>query len=374
MTGMRRSAALLLASLSLGMAHPPPETAVTVPVSVPAPEPEPQAVTLPPLSATVWGRAAAMVRSTDDPADLDDVTRRFELTFHLFGRVVDHVSIRAGIAATDTGETRGVAILDIIGQVAIADALNVWVGRMIAPTDRSNLSGTWFMAPWAYPGSYGAGGVASPRMGPFGRSDGATIWGQVGGGVFKYYLGAFDLGSSGDSMLLDARINLALLSPEPGYVNKSCYYGKDLLAIGLDAQFDDDGSVKTDPMSGMVLGRARYAELGADVLFEKDLGRAGVLDLEGAAHLFSGDYEAFDWHAFALASWLVPGKIGIGRLQPLVRFQSAERQNGDVMTTTEAQLGYVIAPYSARAALVYSHTDTGGSAANAVIAGLQLQK
>jgi hypothetical protein len=44
------------------------------------------------------------------------------------------------------------------------------------------------------------------------------------------------------------------------------------------------------------------------------------------------------------------------------------------MTAIEAQLGYVVAPYAARAALVYTHTDIGGIAGNAVTAGVQLQK
>ena len=109
----------------------------------------------------------------------------------------------------------------------------------------------------------------------------------------------------------------------PGYFNRSSYYGKDILAIGLNAQLDGDGSIRSDPMTGAVLETGRYAGLGADLLFEKVLGAAGVLDLEGAAHLFSGEHEAFDWHAFALASYLVPVELGIGRLQPLVGGQRA---------------------------------------------------
>ena len=52
---------------------------------------------------------------------------------------------------------------------------------------------TWFEAPWYYPGTFSAHGFVGPREGAFGRNDGVTAWGQVQGGLFKYYVGAFDL-------------------------------------------------------------------------------------------------------------------------------------------------------------------------------------
>ncbi len=47
-----------------------------------------------------------------------------------------------------------VRALDYIGQLDFMDEFHVWLGRMLTPVDRSNLSGAWFVSPWNYPGIY----------------------------------------------------------------------------------------------------------------------------------------------------------------------------------------------------------------------------
>jgi hypothetical protein len=275
-----------------------------------------------------------------------------------------------------TGEVSGsitgsADILDLIGQFKFTDELNLWVGRMLVPSDRSNFSGAWFMAPWSYPGFYlPFSAPAGPRQGPFGRNNGVTAWGEVGGGLFKYYAGAFDLFDQSQSPLVSTRVNLSLLSPEPGYYHSSAYYGKDILAVGLSGQYKKDGS----------LGAAGtmpddYTGFSVDVLYEKDLGSQGVLDLEGAFYGFYGDNEPLDNHFYAMASYLIPTELGIGKLQPLVRFQGASPADGsDMWSIVDVQAGYIIAPYAARVALLYQRTDAADAVSNAVIVGVQLQK
>ena len=93
-----------------------------------------------------------------------------------------------------TGRKSTASILDLIGKFELHDTFNVWFGRMLVPSDRSNFSGAWFMAPWSYPGFFvPGGGPIGPRQGAFGRNDGATVWGQFGGGLLKYYASVFDL-------------------------------------------------------------------------------------------------------------------------------------------------------------------------------------
>ena len=119
------------------------------------------------------------------------------------------------------------------------------MGRLIAPSDRSNLDGPFYMTPFDYP-------FVSNFPAAFdGRDDGAVFWGSLGCGAFKYSAGVFNgqgrgaggfaSGSavsnpSGDLMFA-ARAQLDLLDPEPGYYAQDSYFGdKDILAVGDFAQ------------------------------------------------------------------------------------------------------------------------------------------
>lgn len=370
------------------------------PPEVPPPAPEPVAepptppaappatvvddATAKPLSAAAWGRIANVIQGKD-PEKLDDMSQSVEVNLLLGGKIHKHVGWQANFVATYgpkpeldadgmatgavTGDITGDAsILDLIGQFEITPEANVWVGRMLVPSDRSNFSGAWFMAPWSYPGFYQAfAPPAGPRQGPFGRNDGVTLWGDIDGGLFKYYAGAFDLFDPSQSPLFSGRMNVALLDKEPGYYSSSSYYGKRMLTAGIGAQYKRDGSVGAMPVDD-------YAELNADLLYETAIGDA-VVDVEAAFYLFNGDNEVLDNHFFALASVLLPQTLGIGKLQPLLRFQGASpADGGDLWRIIDAQVGYIIAPYAARVALLYQRTDVADAASNAIIVGVQLQK
>jgi hypothetical protein len=334
-----------------------------------------------PLSTAVWGRIGNVFQGAD-PAKIDDVSQDAEVDVLLSGQIHQYVGWQADFVGTfSTLDKSGTAsILDLIGKLELAKAFNIWLGRMLVPSDRSNFSGPWFIAPWNYPGFYpGLSAPAGPRTDLFGRSDGATAWGEFGGGVFKYYVGAFDLTKKAEAPLYTARVNLSLLNPEPGYYHSSTYYGTDILAIGVGAQYKKNGSVApTPPMPapGTVIPPPEdYSEVNVDVLFEKKLGSGGAFDLEGAYYVFTGGNELLKNHFYGLASFLVPGTVGFGQLQPLVRFQGASpRAGGDMWQMIDAQVGYVISQYAARLALGYQNAKAGAITSNSVFVGLQLQK
>ncbi|HEY0713674.1 MAG TPA: hypothetical protein VGF45_13425, partial [Polyangia bacterium] len=241
----------------------PTQVAQAAPVVAPAsPEPLVTATAAPavdegakPLEVNVWGRIG---NSVVKPKSADaDTSMNAEVDLLLNGRIHKYVGWTADFVATYGPGTSGTAstasILDLIGKFEFDDAFNVWFGRMLVPSDRSNFSGPWFMSAWAYPGFYGsAGDPIGPRQGAFGRNDGATVWGQFGGGLLKYYAGVFELSQpAGRSPLFTSRINLSLINPEPGYYHSSTYYGgKDILALGLSAQYQKNGSVGTAPVGG----------------------------------------------------------------------------------------------------------------------------
>lgn len=368
---------------------PPAPPAATAPPSatepLPAPPPEPAPEDEPPLNISFWGRVDVALSSADSAPPvqpsgdgLDDVFSTADFQLHASGKVYKAVSFTTNLVATYNPDISGTAaLLDGIVQIEPTDFFNVWVGRMLVPVDRSNFSGPWFSAPWYYPGfGFADGQVTAPRQGPFGRNDGVTVWGQLGGGVFKYYAGAFDLYDVDTAPLFSGRLSLHLLNPEPGYYNSSTYYGKDLLAIGVGAQSKADGSIVTDPMTGDLVASDDYSEINVDVLFEKNFAGAGVLDLEGAFYKFNGEFEPTDAGWYGVASYLFASDVGPGKLQPLVRVQQAipSADGADTSTLIDAQLGYVVSSYATRFALGYRTGSAGDADVQAIYLGAQFLK
>jgi hypothetical protein len=255
--------------------------------------------------------------------------------------------------------------MDIIAKVELHPAFHIWAGRMLVPSDRSNFSGPWFMSPWKYPGlDYPTNPVpVGPRTGPFGRDNGLTFWGQFLEGKAKYYLSAFNLNDATVHPLYGGRVNICLLGSEPGYYHSSTYYGsQDIAAVGVAFQYQKDA---------FGVGQ-NHSLLNFDVLLEKNLGPSGVATIEGAYYHYSLGNPARN-SFFILGSWLTPERIGIGKLQPLVRWQQTSSPSWKIF---DAYLTYVIDAYFLRVALGYEHTSFGGpnGSGNAILLGIQLQR
>ncbi len=362
------------------------------PSPAPAASPPPAPAVVPPapgepIAAQVGTRAVLRVENPNPGSrnKLNDIGLEGEADVVLSGRVHPYVEWQAGLVGTfgPATSSTSAALLDLVAKLEFADAFNLWVGRMPIPSDRASLSTVWAIAPWTLPGRYdafaatataGARPAPGPRQGGLDdRGDGATLWGQMGGGRFKYYLGVFGLDQPDGSPLYSARLALSLLNPEPGYRSSSTYYGnKNVLAVGVGAQHQTDGSLA--PV-GDTAPASDFNEINADLLFEKGGGATGVLDLEGAFAKLWGNGELASTQCFALVSYLLPIEIGIGRFQPLVRVQHASKGKasdaGD-FTSVDAQLGYIVDGFHARLLGVYQITKVQGQTENAVLLGLQL--
>ena len=57
------------------------------------------------------------------------------------------------------------------------------------------------------------------------------------------------------------------------------------------------------------------------------------------------------------ALYLVPGKIGIGQLQPYVRYTANDAENTTGSDEIEAGLNYIIDGHNARVSLMYQYGD-----------------
>jgi hypothetical protein len=329
------------------------------------------------MTMNAWLRLGTHLQSFKNPKKLDKLTQDGELDLLINAEIIDMVGLTGNLVGEFGPGPMGdsingsVSVLDLIARFDFDDAFHFWAGRMLVPSDRTNFSGPWFIAPWFYPGVFvRLAPPVGPKQGPNGRNDGATVWGQVAGGTFKYYAGIYDLYSKTEAPLFSGRLSLSLINPEPGFYGNSQFYGtKDVLGIGIGVQAKKDGS-------GAGRRADDYFEFNADILFEKNLGSAGVLDLEAAFYKYEGDFEPIDYSYFALASYLLPMKVGPGQLQPLVRLQQAKPadEDADTWTLVDAQLGYVVSEFACRFALGYQYQDVLGQKGNQLFFGIQLQK
>lgn len=355
----------------------------------PLPSPAPAVATAPAEAPGALGSAQVGVRSlllVQDPGDreqLGDAALIGETNVVLSGQVHRFVKWQAGFAGLlGGGGATSAALLDLVAKLELADALNLWLGRMPIPSDRASLSTVWSITPWTLPGQYGSfavvplGGeraIAGLRRGDLDRGDGVTLWGQTGGGRFKYYVGAFGLGEPARSPLYSARLALDLLDPEPGYRTAGSYYGgRDVLALGAAVQHRTQGSRPAEGADGLP---ADFDAVAADLLLEVGGNTTGVLDVEGAFAKVWGKNEVVSYQFFGLVSYLVPLEVGFGRFQPLLRVQhagpGAAADRGD-FSSIDTQLGYIVDGNHTRASLGWTYTRVRGQPENAILLGVQL--
>ena len=265
-----------------------------------------------------------------------------------------------------------VRLLDGIAQFEPMPEFNVWIGRMLPPSDRANLYGPYYAVPWSFPG------VASNYPSIFaGRDNGLTVWGKPLGGKLVYAVGAFDghnkvAGLSGqtDKMAYSGRVayNFWDAEPAPAYYTGGWYGSKDILTVGLAGQQQQDGV-------GTAAAPGKLSVWSADLLLEKKLG-IGVPTFEAAYYKFklgaldcgSGEPGApaclagenvggqVDGKATLLgAAWLFPHASGPGTMQPFLRWQRFERT---VSSTSAKQfdlgVNYLIRGPNARLTAQYS--------------------
>jgi hypothetical protein len=323
--------------------------------------------TLPPISIGAGIRTSFVhtdppVGQTVDDFNLDNIR------LYVNGSVTDQIkfTFNTEYQGSPPGGTNSVQVMDAIARFEMSDMFNVWAGRFLPPSDRANLYGAFYANNW----NFLADGVQDNYpCTAVGRDNGVAYWGQFG--IVKIQAGAFDgpalsgCGTPGRKSVLGAvRVTLDFLDPEPGYYLNGTYYGdKDILAVGLAGQTE--------------AGKKGYS---ADLLFEKKLGAAGAVTFESEynkdQHLTADVNDSHGY--FLLASYLTPMEIGIGKLQPLVRyakktFKSATLPDTD-LKTTEVDFNYIIKQFNARISLFYLDQKLNSSGKTKIYGlGVQLQ-
>ena len=306
---------------------------------------------------------------------------------YINGSITSQFKMTIDTEYTGTGGEPGnnkVAVLDAIARFEYSSTFNLWVGRFVPPSDRANVYGPYFANDWA---PY-VDGVAGYYPAVFeSRDNGAVYWGDFG--PLKVQAGAFDgqslnsAVSDKDKLLGAARVMWDFLDKESGYYLNGTYYGaKDVLALGFAAQSQS--------------GRAGW---NLDGLFDKRLGSAGVFTFETEYQRDDGLVKLASSHGwYALASYLFPRPLGLGRIQPLVKYSDKRYESGYTITptstgsvetviptyflgyvlkTTEVDLNYIIKEFDARVGLCYLHQSSTSPAtvdeAAATEVGLKIQ-
>jgi hypothetical protein len=329
-----------------------------------------------------------------DLSKMNDLAMEVNVDMYFSGQVTRIVKWQAGVtgsysgfpgsaASTSTALTpplgANAQILDVIARFEFLPEFNLYAGRMIVVADRFTPSGPWGMDEYFYPGIMVAGQAvpaALMKSGLTGRDVGVNAWGALLGGTVKYYLGAYEFSDPSLSPLFSGRLQLSLLTPEPGFYQRTTYYGyKDLIAIGIGGQFQKNGSAGSmaNPMAGMGMPAApttlpvfdNYSYVTGDLVIDKKLGDAGTLSFVGSVAKFDGDYQPWKSHFQAGIGYLIPGVVGIGKLRPSIRYQGAKANGVDNLSSViDAQIGYVIMPWFARVALGYRWSSTSYLAIN----------
>jgi hypothetical protein len=272
------------------------------------------------------------------------------------------------------------------------DEFNIWAGRHLPPSDRANLDGPNYLSSWNYPG------LVSQYPAKFaGRDDGVTIWGKVFEKKLTYAIGAFNghnrisgASNAGHEPLIAGRVAFNFLDVEdnPGYYTSSTYYGTaDVFTVGASFMHQKNG-VGTAGLSGDYFG------YNVDVLFEKKVMDGGAITLEGAYYNYDTDdvldvapgFNGADSTAnvggivqgdgyLLSAAFLFPMEVGIGKFQPVVRYQTFD---ADLFAFEADQwdigVNYIIKGHNARLSAVWSKLEVDGLGDNDTITlGAQLQ-
>jgi len=372
------SLALQVAEMSRARAAEPPAAPVgsaAAPTPSPARDAAPPATSpepLPPIDVGAWLRVGARVQGTD-PKGLDDQSiDTIYAQLHTLARVHRQVSLTLNLNAN--GLAKSVNLMDAIIGFDFADPIHLWLGQLLVPVDRSTAAGPFFMIPWNYPGLLSVGAtrvVMTPKTGPSGRNAGGVVWGDVAGGAFKYFAGAFDSGDITQSPLYSARLAVDFIGKEPGFWGNSTYFGrKTVVALGVAAQFQRRGSAALALPPATASPADNYRELSVDGLAELLVGPGGWMTGEAAYYHFAGANNAVKDAFFVLAAIASP-RLGWGNVQPMIRYQVGKGPQVKVWSV-DAFVSYLITGSILRATLgfqrVHLDKETTG---NAIQLGVQ---
>lgn len=332
------------------------------------------------------------VELREDENDRGDVTSSLNLDSLRLGVAVKINPAIETVVKIDRNRDGDTRLVDAFVKIEPSEKVNVWAGRLVPPSDRSNLAGSYNLSSYTYPG------LVSRYPGRvLGRDDGVAIWGKLFDRRLVYSFGLFrghnritGASGQGNQPLVTGRVALNFWEAEkaPGYYASSTYFGAaNILTVGIVGQYQKNGV-------GSATRPGDFRAFSLDALMERKAFGGGAVLLEGAYY----DYDTGgvvdvpnrfggagpianvgnlrEGRGFLLAGGvLLPFVIGPGKLQPVIRFQQFNPSGSSPHARqTDASLNYVIKGHSARLSLNYSRlrNKVSGNSARALL-GLQLK-
>jgi hypothetical protein len=303
---------------------------------------------------------------------------------YLSGQLNEHVGFAANFEAGTPGGL-GFEVMDAMVQLRVVDELQFWIGQHIPANDRNNMNGPFYHNLWNFPIV-----VQSHPFDRAARDRGITAWGLLAEGALTYYLSVVDLqtpaasadstnaleGSGIGNARYAGRVTVNLWEPDGMYYSSGTYFGKkDVLALGLVAQYQA-GVYPVTPGTDL---DNDYSGFSADLFMEKNLGTGGTVTFEAGYWNLEGVGEDYVVNAgtrdqgrgvagpvpgssyMAAFSWLSPGKVGAGQLQPGARMQVGD-YGTDKTYALDVGIGYIVDGFNHRWHLNYRHQEAGDAA------------
>ena len=283
-------------------------------------------------------------------------------------------------AGQNFGGNSSIGLLDAIGKFEFNEMANLWVGRMLLPSERGSLNNVFYNAIYSATPTPGFPAADSQYQnfnagaGLYGRDNAATFFGKIHPfGTHLLYVLSVSQGlrggpNTGNSLMYTGRLQWNLLNDEknPGYYTMGTYYGTmgDIVAIGVSGQHQKDGA------GSSTTGTSDFTAVTVDLLVEKPLpNNMGVFTFNGEFKRFFANYGApatantncfcvFNGDSWSVnALYLIPQEIGIGRFQPYMRYTSIDPRYASLRQEWEAGMNYVISGHNARVAAFYTYGD-----------------
>jgi hypothetical protein len=288
---------------------------------------------------------------------------------YLNGQLHENIKIEFNTESIITNSSNDFFVLDAIAKFEFNDMVNIWVGRQLVPSDRAELDGPYYQNTYEFNKTpFFPNDQGSYTAGKYGRDDGINLWGALTADKkLTYVVGVFNGTTGGsdqdDHLLYAGRVSYNFLNVEknPGYYTSSTYYGNagDILTVAFAAQYEQDGA-------GTQAQPADFTGYSVDLLGETTLGNGAVATVEAQYKRFeldgndsgTGTLGMFEGDAYTgTALYLMPGKVGIGQLQPYVRYTNNDGVKTNDRDEYEAGLNYIIDGHNARVSLMYQYGD-----------------